>query len=353
MSRFLSPDFKDVSPYIPGEQPTDRSYIKLNANENPFTPSPEAIKNITAGLCLNLNRYSDSSAVCATEAVAKMCGTDADNIMLTNGSDEALFFSFICYGRGGAVFPDITYGFYSNIAALLNISYEQKPLDARFCINPADYRNCGKMVVIANPNAQTGIALDIDGTEDIIKNNPENIVLVDQAYADFSDFDAIPLTDRYENLLVVGTFSKSRSLAGARIGYAVGNSSLIDDLKAVKYAFNPYNVNAISQKFAEIAAADGKYLSENVRKDIALREQLPKDLLELGFEVLPSSANFVAARSKDIGGEELYLQLKQRGILVRHFPEERIKDFVRITIGTEPDNTALISAIGNIIGVNR
>lgn len=349
MSKYASDLINNIKPYVPGEQPRDRSYIKLNTNENPFNPSQNAVDSITRQSIENLRRYNDPTAKSATEAVAKNLVLNYDNVLLTNGSDEALAFAFMCYGKSGIVTPDVTYGFYENIARLLNVDYKIIALKDNFTINPPDYFNSGKTVVIANPNAQTGIALSLDEIEKIIQNNSRNIVLIDQAYADFSEVDAIPLINTYSNLLIIGTFSKSRSLAGARIGYAAANSEIIEDLNKVKFSFNPYNVNSISQLLAENSANDREYFNERVKQVKILRSNLSQKLIEAGFEVLPSSSNFIAARCKNHGGHELYLKLKERGILVRHFSDERISDFIRITVGTAEENQTLITALTKII----
>lgn len=349
MSKFASEIINKIKPYEPGEQPQDRQYIKLNTNENPFKPSQKAVESVTSETVKNLRRYNDPTAKKATEAVAKTLNLNYDNVLLTNGSDEALAFAFMCYGKKGIVTPEVTYGFYKNIASLLNVKYETPALKEDFTINARDFYNAGKTVVIANPNAQTGIVLGLNEIESILQNNTSDIVIIDQAYADFSETDAIPLIKKYSNLLIIGTFSKSRSLAGARLGYAAANDEIIEDLNKVKFSFNPYNVNTISQLLAENSASDSEYFKKCINEVIALRDNLSKKLTEIGFEVLPSSSNFIAARYKNFDGHKLYLMLKQKGILVRHFSEKRINDFIRITVGTADENNALISALSDIV----
>lgn len=349
MSKFASELINNIEPYVPGEQPQDRKYIKLNTNENPFNPSKKAVESVTCEAVENLRRYNDPMARRATEAVAKTFGLDFNNVLLTNGSDEAIAFAFMCYGKNGIVTPDVTYGFYKNIAALLNVNYNTIVLKQDFTIKASDYFNAGRTIVIANPNAQTGIALNLNNIEEIIKRNAENIVIIDQAYADFSEVDAMPLINKYCNLLIIGTFSKSRSLAGARIGYAVANADIIEDLNKVKYSFNPYNVNSLSQLIAENSAHDCDYFKKRTDEVKRLRNSLSNDLIEIGFEVLPSSSNFIAARYKNFDGNEIYLKLKARGILVRHFSDEKIADFIRITIGTAEENQTLVAALAEII----
>ncbi len=349
MSKFASDIINNIEPYVPGEQPRDRQYIKLNTNENPFNPSKDAVMSITENVVESLRRYNDPTAKQATEAVAKNFGLDYYNVLLTNGSDEALAFAFMCYGKNGIVTPDVTYGFYKNISGLLNVDYKTIPLKKDFTIEITDFFNVKRTIVIANPNAQTGIALNLCEIEKIIQNNLQNIVIIDQAYADFCEVDAIPLIKKYNNLLIIGTFSKSRALAGARIGFAASNRDIIEDLNKVKYSFNPYNVNTLSQLLAENSVKDSEYFKERVEKVKILRENLSQKLIELGFDVLPSSSNFIAAKYKYFEGQRLYCMLKERGILVRHFSDKRIADFIRITVGTENENNALVAALNSII----
>lgn len=343
MSKFARDTVNGISPYVPGEQPRDKKYIKLNTNENPYYTSEKAVKRIDKSVLEELNRYSDPENVVLTKTIADYYGKKPSNVLVTNGSDEALAFAFIAYGGAGVCYPDVTYGFYDVIANLFGCKVEHIKLNNDFTINIKDYFNKDKTVIIANPNAQTGIELSTDEVEEIIKNNPDNVVIVDRAYGDFGSADIIPLTEKYKNLLVVNTFSKSRSLAGARVGYAIADEKLIEDVKKVKNSFHPYNVNSVSALLAAEAIEDDGYFKESVGKVVKGRELLTSGLERLGFTVLPSSANFVLAKSVLIGGEELYLKLKACGVLVRYFHDERIKDFVRITVGTESEVAALIN----------
>ncbi|MGN1103589.1 MAG: pyridoxal phosphate-dependent aminotransferase, partial [Candidatus Coproplasma sp.] len=318
MSRFCEDKLNLIEPYVPGEQLNDKKYIKLNTNENPFYPSSRAVEIVDKNLLNLLNRYSDPESKLLNKAIADHYGVGVENVLATNGSDEALAFAFMAYGSR-VCFPDVTYGFYEVLANLFDCSAQKIALNPDFTINPKDYYNAKKTVVIANPNAQTGIALPIDEIEGIIKNNPDNIVIIDQAYIDFGEGNAIDLIDKYKNLLVINTFSKSRSLAGARIGFAVADSEIIEDLKKVKNSFHPYNVNSISSALAIAAIGDKEYFESSVKCVKESREKLTFDLKGLGFEVLPSSANFVLAKSQKISGEELYLKLKDSGVLVRYF----------------------------------
>lgn len=352
MSRFASEVVNNIAPYVPGEQPRDKKYIKLNTNENPFAVSNEAVKRITKDVLSNLKRYSDPTCGDLYEAIARFYGVKSSNVLATNGSDEALAFAFYAYGNKGVCYADVTYGFYDVIANLFGCEIEHVALSEDFTICAERYYNKGKTVVIANPNAQTGIALGADKIEAIIKNNSENIVIIDQAYADFSDFNAIPLIKKYENLLVVNTFSKSRSLAGARVGFIIANEELIEDVKKVKNSFHPYNVNTVSAALAAAAVSDKDYFDYTVRKVIEGREKLTEGLLKMGYRVLPSSANFVLAKSPVIDGYDLYCKLKEKGVLVRHLSDERIKSFVRITVGTDEEIAALLEKLTEIENEN-
>lgn len=353
MSKFTTEKLNSIAPYVPGEQPQDKKYIKLNTNENPYYTSLMAVNAITQEVLQNLKRYSDPDCKPLTKAIAEYYGVNKSNVLVTNGSDEALAFAFQAYCQRGVCYADVTYGFYDVFANLYDCPVEHIPLREDFSINPADYYCKGKTVVIANPNAQTGIALPLEDIEQIIKRNSENIVILDQAYVDFSNENAIGLIDKYENLVIANTFSKSRSLAGARVGFVIANERLIDDLNKIKFSFHPYNVNSVSMLLATNAIADKEYFNFSVCKVKRSREILTCGLKALGFYVLPSSANFVLANSKVVEGKELYLALKDRGILVRHFEDERIKDFVRITVGTGAEIKQLLDTIDTILKEKR
>lgn len=345
MSEFLSKRLTGSEPYTPGEQPKRSEYIKLNTNENPYPPTRHAVNRIDVDVLERARLYCDPDCTELTEAIAEFYGVSSECVLATNGSDEALAFCFAAFGDRGAVFPDITYGFYKVFARLFGVAYGEIPLRDDFTVNVDDYANVDRMVVLANPNAQTGIALSFAETEKIIKTNKNSVVVVDEAYVDFGGESAIKLTGKYNNVVVVQTFSKSRALAGARVGFAVACKELIDDLKRVKFSFNPYNVNSISALLAVEAIKDAGYFKDSVEKIIATRERLTEELVRLGYRVLPSSANFVLAESPRLSGEELYRTLKSKGVLVRHFDEARITDFVRITVGTDEQTDALIKAI--------
>ena len=345
MSRFFTARLSKLTPYVPGEQPQDRKYLKLNTNESPFPPAPEVLKAVEEERRLQL--YSDPESLKLRQTLAGRYGLTADQVMVTNGSDEALTFAFMAFGDDDAplVYPDITYGFYPVLADLLRIPSRTVPLDGEFRVRPEDYYDAKGTVVIANPNAPTGIALDLGEIESILRRNRDHVVLVDEAYVDFGGQSALPLLGKYENLLIIQTFSKSRSMAGARLGFAMGGTDLIRDLKTIQYSTNPYNVNRMTSA-AGIAAVEAQaYYDDCCAKIRQNRAWTKEQLEEVGFTVLPSSTNFLFARSDRIGGEELYLAMKEKGILIRHFTAERIKDYNRITIGTAEQMETFIAGV--------
>lgn len=349
MSRFFSEKYASLVPYTPGEQPKEMKYIKLNTNESPFPPSPLASKYAKRE-SEKLELYSDPECRDLVKTAAEYFGVSENEILFTNGSDEILNFAFMafCDGAHSAVFPDITYGFYPVFAELNGVPYDEIPLKDDFTVDVNAFCGVNKTVFIANPNAPTGIALSLDDIEKIVKSNPDNIVVIDEAYVDFGAESAIKLIHKYDNLLVTGTFSKSRSMAGARLGFGIANESLIRDLNTVKYSTNPYNVNRMTMAAGIGALEDSEYFINNCREIANTREYASKELEKLGFELTPSSANFIFAQSNKIDGKTLYLKLKEKGILIRHFDKERIKNYNRITVGTYEQMDALISAIKEI-----
>ena len=348
MSRFFTEKYASLTPYTPGEQPRDMQYVKLNTNESPFPPSP-AVAAAVAEQSGKLQLYSDPESTALREKLARVYGVDKKQVIVSNGSDEVLNFAFMAFG-GEMAFPDISYGFYPVFAELNQISYTQIPLKEDFSIDPEDYMDIGKTVVIANPNAPTGLCLPLSDIEAIVRSNPDNVVIIDEAYVDFGGESAVSLVEKYENLLVIQTFSKSRSMAGARLGFAIGNEKLIADLNTLRYSTNPYNVNRMTE-FAGVAALEeNSYYMDNAKEIIRNREWTTAQLRTLGFEVLDSKTNFVFAKSCRIDGETLYRELKKRGVLVRHFTKERIAQFNRITIGTREQMEILIRTIREILG---
>lgn len=351
MSRFFSNKYSALKAYTPGEQPKDMKYIKLNTNESPFPPSWAVIDAVKeeAGRC---QLYSDPECTPLVKIASEVFGVSTDEILMTNGSDEILNFAFMafCDAEHPIAFADITYGFYPVFANLNGIPYKEIPLKEDFSIDYRDYLSLGMNIIIANPNAPTGMALPLWQIEEIIKTNPDNIVIVDEAYVDFGGESAIQLTKKYQNLIVTGTFSKSRSLAGARLGFGIASAELIRDLNTVKYSTNPYNVNRMTMAAGTAALRDNAYYMANCETIKENRAYTERELTALGFRVLPSKTNFVFAESDKVDGATLYTELRKRGILVRHFTLERIKNFNRITIGTLDDMKAFIAAVKEIIG---
>ena len=350
MSRFFSDKYASLTPYTPGEQPRDQQYIKLNTNESPFPPSPLA-QSYAREEAEKLALYSDPTCAALTTKAAEVLGVDADEIIFSNGSDEVLNFAFMafCDEQHPAIFPDITYGFYKVFAQLNAVSYTQIPLKEDFSIDIQDYMGNNATIFIANPNAPTGLYLGLDKIEAIVRSNPDNIVVIDEAYIDFGGESAIPLTKKYDNLVVVQTFSKSRSMAGARLGFAVGCKALIQDLNTIKYSTNPYNVNRLTLAAGWGALEDDGYFRTNCQTIMDNRAWTTKELKNMGFAVLPSLTNFVFAKNNAIPGKELYLKLKAKGILVRHFDTPRLTDYVRVTIGDEAQMTAFVRTTKEIL----
>lgn len=350
MSRFFSQKYQNLIPYTPGEQPRDMQYIKLNTNESPFPP-PKAVEQAVAGEAGLLQLYPDPTNRTLTAKVAELAGVSPDEVLLTNGSDEVLNFAFMafCDREHPAAFPDITYGFYSVFAEINGVPYTEIPLKADFSIDPADYLRCGKTIFIANPNAPTGLALSVAQIEQIVQQNPDNVVVIDEAYVDFGAESCVPLTARYENLLVTQTFSKSRSMAGARLGFGIGSKELIRDLNTIKYSTNPYNINRMTAAAGLATLEQNAEAMNNCRTICENRTETMQALKALGFTVTDSHTNFVFAKHPAMDGKTLYQKLKARGILVRHFDKPRIADYNRITIGTAEQMQTLVQTIREIL----
>ena len=349
MSRYMNPRYDALEAYTPGEQPRDMVYIKLNTNESPFPPAPSVVAAMTAEQVENLRLYSDPTGKALKEKLAGLYGVAAENIFLSNGSDDILNFAFMAFGQSGAAFADITYGFYPVFGQLHGVECQIKPLKEDFTLDYTDYCGVGKMVVIANPNAPTGKMIPVSQIEEILKSNPDTVVVIDEAYVDFGGESCYPLIAKYDNLLVVRTYSKSRCLAGGRLGYAIGSAGLIADLEKIKYSTNPYNINRLSLLAGAAAMDEKDYYMQNCRKIQENRAYATEALQALGFTVLPSCANFIFAKSPDVDGETLYLELKARGILVRHFTTASIRDYNRITIGTLEEMQALVATVKSIL----
>ena len=351
MSKFLSKEAGRLAPYTPGEQPQDQQYIKLNTNESPFPPSPKVVKALSRAELLKLNLYSDPTCGQLVEAIAKRYELQPENVLTGNGSDEILAFAFRAFcGEGKPLaYADITYGFYKSQVALFGLEAKVIPLREDFTLNVDDYMDFPGTIVIANPNAPTGMAVSRADIQRLLESNPDRVVIVDEAYVDFGAESCVPMIYRYDNLLVVQTMSKSRSLAGGRVGFALGSPELISALNRVKYSFNPYNVNRLSIIAGAAAMEDAAYFEACCASIRQTRAWTVGELENLGFTVLPSQANFIFARSDRIPGGELYRKLKENGILVRWFDADRIRDFVRITIGSMEQMEALVDEVGRLL----
>ena len=353
MSRFLSPTLEAVTPYTPGEQPQDQQYIKLNTNESPYLPSPAVVGAVSEAEVEKLRLYSDPACAELLRTAAAHFELQPEQIMPGNGSDENLFFALraFCDADHPLAYADITYGCYGVWCGLMHIPSHIIPLKEDFTLDPKDYYGLNQTIVIANPNAPTGIALPRAEIEGILKANPNNVVIVDEAYVDFGGESCVPLIDQYENLLVVQTFSKSRQLAGARLGLAMGNAKLIADLNRVKFSLNPYNINRLTLKAGQAALEDTAYFEKTRAAIMDTRAWTMQQLTDRGFTVLDSRTNFVFASTERINGGELYKKLKENGILVRHFDAPRIENWLRITIGTPEQMQALMDAVDKILEV--
>ena len=350
MSRFIAKEYKDLSAYVPGEQPRDMQYIKLNTNENPYPPAPAVVNAITAEDIRLLRLYSDPTCKALKEKIADLEGVSAENVFIGNGSDEVLSFLFMAYAKDfGVAFPDISYGFYSVYAALYGAEAAVIPLKEDFTVDCDAYCGLNKMVVIANPNAPTGISAPVSALEKIVVSNPDTVVVIDEAYVDFGGESCLPLIEKYDNLAVVRTFSKSRSLAGGRLGYCFASSAIIADLEKLRYSTNPYNVDRLTLRIGEAIIDNDGYTREICKKIVSTREETYKTLAQMGFSVIPSDTNFLFAKYPGVLGKYLYEALKKRGILIRHFPAERTKDYIRITIGTDDEMDTFCKVIKEIL----
>ena len=351
MSNFLSKRFDSLKAYVPGEQPQDRSYVKLNTNESPFPPSPFA-QRMARQAVGSLNLYCDPECGTLTKIAAEKFGVEPEELIFTNGSDEVLDFAFaaFCDEKSPALFPDITYGFYPVFAKRNGVPYREIPLRDDLTVDATDYLGAKGTVFLANPNAPTGIALPLSEIERIVKSNSARVVVVDEAYVDFGGESALPLIKKYDNLLVTRTFSKSRSLAGGRLGFGFASAALIADLKKIKYSFNPYNVNSMTAAAGVGALLDEEYFLANVKMIAETREKTAAALRDLGFFCTPSKANFLFARHPSLSGEALYSALKKEGVLVRWFNQDRIKEYVRITVGSAEEMRVLTDKLTIILG---
>lgn len=369
MSRFLSDRYKDLEPYVPGEQPQDQQYVKLNTNESPFPPPTAAIAKASQA-AERLQLYSDPDCRVLSEKLADMLsaqcagegactGEDAaatsaftrENVIITNGSDEVLNFAFMAYcsSEKPAVFPDITYGFYPVFADMNGVPYREIPLDEDLRIDPAGYIGAGGTIFIANPNAHTGIALSRGQIEEIIRGNPDDLVVVDEAYVDFGAETCLPLLEKYDNLLIIQTFSKSRSLAGARLGFGVASAEIIRDLNTIRNSTNPYNINAMTQAAGLGVLEEEEMIRRNCESVIANRRYTQERLNAMGFALTDSSANFIFMKHPQVDGGQIYEEMKRRGVLIRHFTKPRMAQYNRVTIGSREQMDVFLKVLGEVI----
>ena len=352
MCRFWSDVVKGLTPYVPGEQPRLANLVKLNTNENPYGPSPRALDAIRAATGESLKLYPDPNAEQLKLAIGNYHGIDARNIFVGNGSDEVLAHTFLALlkHQRPILFPDISYSFYPVYCGLYQVAFETVPLPDDFSIRVADYAKPNGGIIFPNPNAPTGCLVPLADIEWLLRANPDSVMVVDEAYVDFGGESAIPLIARYPNLLVVQTLSKSRSLAGLRIGFAAGHADLVEALERVKNSFNSYPLDRLAIAGAVASYEDRDYFEQTCKAVIASREKLVAELKVLGFEVLPSAANFIFARHPRHDAQESALALRRRGIIVRHFKQPRIEQFLRITVGTDEQCAALATALREIVG---
>ncbi|NLD14409.1 MAG: histidinol-phosphate transaminase [Gammaproteobacteria bacterium] len=347
MSKFWSPFVNRLVPYVPGEQPKMTKLVKLNTNENPYGPSPKALEAMRAQVSEDLRLYPDPNCDALKQAVAGFYGVTPAQVFVGNGSDEVLAHAFHAFFQQDKplLFPDISYSFYPVYCGLYGVEPKQIPLDENFAINLDDYAQDNGGIIFPNPNAPTGMLLPLQAIEQLLQRNTETVVLVDEAYIDFGGESAVALVNRYPNLLVVQTLSKSRSLAGLRVGLAIGHLDLIEGLERIKNSFNSYPLDRAAIAGAAASFTDREYFEQTCNKVIASRELLVSQLQGLGFEVLPSAANFVFARHPQQDAGELAAKLREQGVIVRHFRQTRIEQFLRITVGTDAQNAELIGAL--------
>lgn len=354
MSKYWSNKVKQLEPYVPGEQPKIDNLIKLNTNENPYSPSPEALGAMTGQAGEVLRLYPDPEAEHLRRAIADFYGLEPGGIFVGNGSDEVLAHCFqaLLQQDKPILYPDISYSFYPVYCRLYGIEAVEVPLTADFEIRIDDYKRENGGIIFANPNAPTGRCLELAEIEELLRGNPDSVVVVDEAYVDFGGRSVVELIDKYDNVLAIQTLSKSRALAGLRVGFAIGHEHLIEALERVKNSFNSYPLDRFAIFGGAAAMRDVDYFERTRKMIIASRERLTAELLQRGFEVLPSRANFVFARNKDIDAGELSGLLRRHNILVRHFDKPRINQFLRITVGTDQECDQLIKALDQILALD-
>lgn len=351
MNDLWKKNLRDIEPYVPGEQSKDRDIVKINANENPYPPSPKAVEALKNFDTDRLRFYPQANATALKQAIADYYEVKAENVFVGNGSDDVLALAFQAFFNGDKpiAYPDITYSFYPVWCRLLGIEYVNYPLDEDFRINVEDYKAENGGVVIPNPNAPTSVGEGREFVKTLMEYNRDSVVIIDEAYCDFGGVSSVPLISKYENLLVTGTFSKSRSLAGMRIGFAIGSKTLIDTLEAVKNSYNSYTVDALSIAMGIEAMKDVEYFNETISKIIATRTRVTEELRLLGFEVLDSQTNFIMATHEGYNMKEMFEYLKENKIFIRYFNQPRINKYVRITIGTDEEMDKFLNGVKNFI----
>ncbi len=354
MEKLWKNNLRNVEPYVPGEQSKNKDIIKLNANENPYPPSPKAIEVLNNFNCSSLRFYPDANAVDFKKAIAKFYNIQPENVFLGNGSDDviALCFQSFFNSEKPIVFPDITYSFYPVWCNLFKIPYKNHPLSSDFRINVEDYKEENGGVIIPNPNAPTSLGEGKEFIEKLLNYNQDSIVIIDEAYVDFGGFSSVELIDKYENLVVVGTFSKSRSLAGMRIGFAIGSKELISVLEAVKNSYNSYTVNSVSMAVGTASINDKEYFEKTVSKVIATRERITYELRKLGFTVLDSKTNFLFATYNGKNMKDYFEWLKEQNVFIRYFNIPKIDNYVRITIGTDEEMNVFLDKTKEYLSLN-
>ncbi|MFR5876792.1 MAG: histidinol-phosphate transaminase [Eubacterium sp.] len=352
MDKLWLKNLRDIEPYVPGEQSKEKDIVKINANENPYPPSPKAIEAMKNFNAEALRFYPPADASELKSALAEHYGIEAENIFLGNGSDDVIALSFQAFFNSDKpiVYPDITYSFYPVWCSLLNIPYKNYPLDDNFRINAEDYKEQNGGVIIPNPNAPTSLGEGPDFIKKILDYNQDSVVIIDEAYVDFGGISSVPLISEYENLLVTGTFSKSRSLAGMRIGFAIGSKTLISVLEAVKNSYNSYTIDSLSIAMGTASVKDNEYFKNTIDKIIATRARVTNELRKLGFDVLDSQANFIMATHKKLNIKDMFEYLKSRKVFIRYFDIPRINNYTRISIGTDNEMDRFITEVKNYIG---
>ena len=360
MSKFLRKGLRNLEAYTPGEQPRDKKYIKLNTNESPYPPGPKVLAAITEEKLKELRLYSDPTQLALRKKLAETYSGEGltlneNNVFCSNGSDDIINFAFSAFvgGEGRVIYPEISYGFYSVFSSFYGSDNRELPMKENLKVDVEGFLEKGySLKILANPNAPTGEAFSLETMERIASSDPEAVVLIDEAYVDFGGESALPLVAKYPNLLVSRTYSKSSSLAGARLGFAFGQQELIQDLELIKYSTNPYSINRMTEAVGLAVLDEMEYYRDNANKIIETREKVKEELVEMGMEVLPSKTNFLFVRTTPfMAGEEVYKALKGEGILVRWFKKESIKDYLRITIGTPEEMKALLTAMKKILNM--